>query len=74
MKLNAKSNQEWDGRTDRAKAIVAGAIAIIYNQPPLRVLSHFLGGVIAYLIDSDRYAGWSFYTPVRASQVRQIEG
>jgi len=30
--------------------------------------------VIAYLIDPDRYAGWNFNTPGRASQVRQIEG
>jgi len=31
-------------------------------------------GGIEYLIDLDSYAGWSFYTPVRASQVRQVEG
>jgi len=52
-----------------------------YNQKctiflPLapRVLSPFRGGGIAYLSDPDRYAGWSFYTPVRATQARQIEG
>jgi len=41
------------------------------------VLSHFRGGGgggIAYLIDPDRFAGWSFYTPDRASQARQVEG
>jgi len=39
-----------------------------------RVLSPFRGGGIAYLNDPDSYAGWSFYTPVRASQARQVEG
>jgi len=39
-----------------------------------RVLSHFRGGGIEYLIDLDSYAGWSFYTPVRASQAREVEG
>jgi len=29
---------------------------------------------IAYLNDPDSYAGWSFYTPVRATQARQVEG
>jgi len=29
---------------------------------------------IAYLIDPDIYAGWRFYTPGRASNVRQVEG
>jgi len=29
---------------------------------------------IAYLDDPDSYAGWSFYTPGRASQARQFEG
>jgi len=29
---------------------------------------------IAYLNDPDSYAGWSFYTPVRATQDRQVEG
>jgi len=29
---------------------------------------------IGYLSDPDSYAGWSFYTPGRASQVRQVEG
>jgi len=32
-----------------------------------------LGG-IAYLNDPDSYAGWIFYTPVRATQARQVEG
>jgi len=38
------------------------------------VLSPFRGGGIAYLSDPDSYAGWSFYTPVRATQSRQVEG
>jgi len=37
------------------------------------VVPSFRGG-IAYLIDPDSYDGWSFYTPGRASQVRQVEG
>jgi len=43
-------------------------------HPTLRVLSYFRGGGIAYLNDPDSYAGWSFYTPGRAFQDRQIEG
>jgi len=38
------------------------------------VLSPFRGGGIAYLSDLDSYAGWRFYTPVRATQVGQVEG
>jgi len=38
------------------------------------VLSPFRGGGIVYLNDPHSYAGWSFYTPVRATQVRQVEG
>jgi len=38
-----------------------------------RVLSPFRGGGIAYLNDPNSYAGWSFYTPVRATQARQVE-
>jgi len=34
----------------------------------------FVVAGIAYLIDPGSYAGWSFYTPDRASHVRQIEG
>jgi len=45
----------------------------LFNIFP-RLLSHFRGGGIAYLNDPDSYAGWSFYTPGRASQVRQVEG
>jgi len=33
-----------------------------------RVLSCFRGGGIAYLIDPDNYAGWSFYTLGKQSQ------
>jgi len=29
---------------------------------------------VVYLSDPDSYAGCSFYTPDRASQVRQVEG
>jgi len=39
-----------------------------------RMLSPFRGGGIVYLNDPDSYAGWSFYTPVKATQVRQVEG
>jgi len=39
-----------------------------------RVLSPFRGGGIAYLNDPDSFAGWNFYTPVRTSQARQVEG
>jgi len=39
-----------------------------------RVLSPFRVGGIEYLNDPDSYAGRSFYTPVRATQVRHVEG
>jgi len=39
-----------------------------------RVLSPFRGVGIVYLSDPDSYGGWSFYTPGRATQVRQVEG
>jgi len=39
-----------------------------------RVLSPFRGGGIVYLNVPDSYAGWSFYTPGRATQARQVEG
>jgi len=29
---------------------------------------------IVYFNDRDSYAGWSFYTPVRATKARQVEG
>jgi len=45
-----------------------------YSRYPPRVLSPFRGGWIAHLSDPDSYAGWSFYTLVRATQVRQVEG
>jgi len=43
------------------------------------VLSPFRGGGgggegIAYLNDPDSYTDWSFHTPGRASQARQVEG
>jgi len=37
-------------------------------------MSPFRGRGIAYLNDPDSYAGWSFYTPVRATEDRQVEG
>jgi len=37
------------------------------------VLSPFRGAGIAYLSDQYSYAGWSFYTPVRATQERNRE-
>jgi len=39
-----------------------------------QVLSPCRGGGIVYLNDLDSYASWSLYTPVRVSQVRQVEG
>jgi len=33
-----------------------------------------VGWGIVYLNDPDSYAGWSFYTPGRATQARQVEG
>jgi len=44
------------------------------NKQTPRVLSPFSGGGIVYLNDPDSYAGWGFYTPVRATQARQVEG
>jgi len=41
--------------------------------PRVRAVTFSLWG-IACLNDPDSYAGWSFYTPGRASQVRQVEG
>jgi len=34
----------------------------------------FVVGRIAYLIEPDSYASWSFYTPGTVSQVGQVEG
>jgi len=48
-------------------------IRIITLSIFLLMLGFVVGG-IAYLIDPDSYADWSFYTPGRASQVRQVEG
>jgi len=39
-----------------------------------RVLTPFRGGGIVCINDLDSYAGWSFYTSVRATQARQVEG
>jgi len=41
--------------------------------PPCAVAFSWLAG-IEYLNDPDNYAGWSFYTPGRASQARQVDG
>jgi len=38
------------------------------------VLSPFWWWGIECLNDPNSYAGWSFYTPVRAIQARQVEG
>jgi len=46
----------------------------LFFPPPPRELSPFRGGGIEYLNDPDSYAGWSFCTPVRATQARQVEG
>jgi len=50
----------------------------MYTSFTPRVLSPFRGGGgcggIAYVNDPDSYAVWSFYTPVRATQARQVEG
>jgi len=44
----------------------------IFKRP---VCCHlFVVGGIEYLSYPDSYPGWSFYTPVRATQVRQVEG
>jgi len=55
-------------------AMYNGGCQVCCNCSTTRVLSPFRDGGIAYLNDPDSYAGWSFYTPVRASQARQIEG
>jgi len=49
---------------------------LLKNRLTSRELSPFHGGgiVYMYLYDPDSYAGWSFFTPGRASQVRQVEG
>jgi len=47
---------------------------IIFLVYAPRVLSPFRGGGIGCLNDPERYAGWSFYTPVGATQARQVEG
>jgi len=43
-----------------------------YVDSPCAVTFPWWG--IVSLNDPDSYAGWSFYTPVRATQVRQVEG
>jgi len=44
-----------------------------YNCSPLGAVTFSWWG-IAYLNDLDSYAAWSFYTPGRVSQARQVEG
>jgi len=39
---------------------------------PLRAVTFSWWG--DFLNDPDSYAGWSFYTPGRVSQARQVEG
>jgi len=43
------------------------------HGPPRAVIFSWWGW-IEYLSDPDSYAGWSFYTPGRATQARQVEG
>jgi len=38
------------------------------------MLSPLRGGGIEYLNDPDSYGGRGFYTPVRATQAKQVEG
>jgi len=40
---------------------------------PPRAVTFSLWG-IAFINYPDSYAGWRFYTPVRASQAREVEG
>jgi len=47
---------------------------ICLEDAPPRVLLPFRDRGIEYLNDPDSYAGWSFYTPVRVTQARQVEG
>jgi len=55
------------------KAPFSLSLSMLYSSAP-RVLSPFRGGGIVYFNDPDSYAAWSFYTPVRATQTRQVEG
>jgi len=45
----------------------------IKNPPPVCCHLFEVGGIV-YLSDPDSYVGWSFYTPLRATQARQVEG
>jgi len=65
-----KSNQK---RRNKPIAEVNNVVENIQFSLP-RVLSPFRGGGIGCLNDRDSYAGWSFYTPVRATQANQVEG
>jgi len=47
---------------------------LLEGHTPPHLLSPIRGGGIAYLNDPDSFAGWTFYTPGRASQARQVEG
>jgi len=44
-----------------------------YTSYTPRAVTFSWWGIVC-LIDPDSYAGWSFYTPVRATQARQVEG
>jgi len=48
--------------------------ALFILRIPPRAVTISWGDGIAYLNDPNSYAGWSVYTPGRASQVRQVEG
>jgi len=61
----------------KSKFQISIIIQIVHRKlSTFHVLSPFHGGGIAYMYlkDPDIYSGWSFYTPGRASQVRQVEG
>jgi len=47
-------------------------VFLLLNHPQRAVTFSWWGD--AYLNEPDSYAGWSFYIPGRASQVRQVEG
>jgi len=66
--------KEWCQTETNVFNLLACIFLIIPSQSCPRVLSPFRGWEIAYLSDPDSYAGWSFYTPVRATQARQVEG
>jgi len=63
---------DFNGQTCSLVTVVV--VHDVTSKKKPRVLSPFRGGGIVYLNDPDSYAGWSFDTPVRATQARQVEG